>query len=62
MSRQPNWTQLASKARLAERQAQVFRSAAEQSRCKEADSAGAQCTADYFPPTHEHRYEDEDVL
>lgn len=60
MSKQPNWTQLEAKARLAERQAEVLRRAAEQSRCR-TTVADKQCTADYFPPTHEHRYEDEDV-
>ena len=57
---EPNWRQFAAQAETAERRAQVLRNAAEQSRCKTTDSAGAQCTADYFPPTHAHEYDDAD--
>lgn len=57
MSEQPNWALFAARAEQAERQAQVLRSAAEQARCNETDSAGARCEADFFP-AHEHRNED----
>lgn len=53
-----NWQEFERRAAAAERQATVMRQAAEQARCNATDTAGVQCTADFFPADHEHVYDD----
>lgn len=53
-----NWEEFRERAERAEREAKVFSHAADQARCSATDSDGARCTADFFPATHAHEYED----
>lgn len=56
MSDKPSWLQLHEQAEATMRLARVEKAAASQMRCKSEDTRGEQCTADYFPPDHEHVY------
>ena len=56
----PRWAELTMMAAVIESRGRRLGEVAASLRCVAADSVGARCTADAYPP-HEHRYRDADL-